>query len=149
LGLLDSSAEEPQSKLLRYIITTTVFLLLLWLGYWWLFRFQTEKKTVETFLSVLAAGDTQGAYQIWKPSAGYTYDRFLEDWGPSGSLYGPVKSFRVRRASQPEGASGVVVTAEVSPYAPFPAETDTEKHRQTKEVLIWVERRDQSLSFPP
>jgi hypothetical protein len=148
VSLLDSGSEEPRSKLLRYTISGIVLMLLIASAIWYLLRFQNEKHTVERFLNALIAGDTQQAYRLWKPSASYSYSDFQQDWGPDG-YYGPVKSYRIDTAVQPRAGSGVVVAVRVSPFQPFPADADAEKSRRTKEVKIWVERGDQSLSFPP
>jgi len=148
VGLLEPSSEEPRSKLRRYVISGLAFVLLLALGAWYLFRFYGEKRTVERFLDALVAGDTQRAYQIWKPQSSYSYQDFLDDWGPSG-YYGPVKSYHIETAQKPEGGSGVIVVVEISPYQSFPADNDAVKNRRTREVHIWVEQRDKSLSFPP
>jgi hypothetical protein len=149
VSLLDSTGEEPRSKLRRYAISGLALVLLLALSVWYLFRFYPEKQAVERFFDALAAGDTQRAYQLWKPQASYSYKDFLEDWGPSG-YYGPVKSYRIETALSPQGGgSGVIVVVEVSPDQPFPAESDVAKQRRTKEVRIWVERSDKSLGFPP
>jgi hypothetical protein len=148
MGLLDGDSEEPKSKLRRYVVTGLILAIFLALGIGYLLRYYTEKKTVEQFLTALAAGNTEEAYRTWKAQASYTYQDFLQDWGPQG-YYGPVKSFRVEAAEKLKGASGVIVVVAVSPYGKFPDEKDAEKNRYTKEVRIWVERRDQSLSFPP
>ena len=149
MGLLDSDAEEPKSKVLRWSITVLLLVVLSGLTAWFFLRYQTEKTTAAQFFAALAAGDTKRAYELWKPGESYTYERFLEDWGPSGE-YGPVGSFRIVAAHRPTdrrtrmAASGVVVVVEISPRAPFDASTPG-----IQEVQIWVERRDQSLSFPP
>ena len=149
MGLLDSSNEHPASKLRRYIITTVIFICLLVFGVWWLLRFHTEKVTVKHFLDTVAAGNMQEAYRIWKPLPSYSFKDFLEDWGPEG-YYGPIKSSHFEAAEKPKGASsGVIVVCEVSPYTPFPDAGDTAKQAHTKEIRIWVEFRDQSMSFPP
>ncbi len=149
MGLLDSTSEEPRSKLRRYAISGLALALLVALSLWYVFRFYPEKKAVERFLDALVAGDTQRAYQIWKPSASYSYKDFLDDWGPTG-YYGPVKSSHIETAENPRGGgSGVIVVVVVSPDQPFPAESDVAKNRRTKEVRIWVERSDKSLGFPP
>ena len=149
MGLLDSDSEEPGSKLRRYFITGAAFVLLVSAGAWYLFRFYPEKRAVERFFDALTTGDTARAYQIWQPQPSYTFQDFLEDWGPSG-YYGPVKSYRIETVQNPQhGGSGVIVVVELSPYAPFPADTDAEKNRRTREVRLWVERKDKSLSFPP
>jgi len=148
LGILDSSAEEPHSKLFRYILTTAVFTILVGLGVWYITRFHHEKHTVHIFLETLAEGKTEQAYRIWKPSPTYDYKDFLDDWGPDG-FYGPVKSFQIREAEGAKGDTSVVVIAEISPYSPFPEDNDAVKRSRSKEIRIWVERKDQSLSFPP
>ncbi len=149
MGLLDSSSEEPRSKLRRYVVTGLALAALLILGIGYVFRFYPEKKAAERFFAALAGGDTQRAYQLWKPQPTYSYQDFLEDWGPSG-YYGPVKSYRIETAESPKhGGSGVIVVIEISPYQPFPGDNDAAKNRQTREVRLWVERSDKSLSFPP
>jgi len=148
VGLFDRDAEEPEAKLRRYILTGIALAALVAIGLWYVLRFHTEKKTAEGFLQALVASDTQQAYRIWKPQPTYSYQDFLEDWGPTG-YYGPVKSYRIETAQQPKRASGVIVVVAVSPYESFPEDNETEKHQRTKEVRIWVERKDQSLSFPP
>jgi len=155
VGLLDSGPEEPQSKLLRYVISGVALAVLLAIGCWFLFRYTKEKRTVEHFLDAVVAGKMQQAYQIWHPHATYTYGDFVGDWGPLG-YYGPVKSYHIESASEPashggggvDEVSGVVVTVEISPFAPFPDSSDP-KSDQTREVKIWVERSDLSLSYPP
>jgi hypothetical protein len=148
MALLDGDAEEPQSKIRRYVISTLVFLLLVALALWWIFRFYPEKKVVAQFLEAVAAEDTRRAYEIWKPNPSYSYESFLEDWGTNG-YYGPVKSFRIDAARQPRGGSGVIIVVSVSPYHPFPGDEETPKHRRTKEVRLWVEISDKSISFAP
>ena len=152
MGLFDGGEEHPAHKMRRYIITGLVFIVLVVGFCWYLLRFHKEKNTVRHFLNAVDAGKMEEAYHIWKPTDVYTYKDFLEDWGEQ-SYYGPVRSYRiedaqeVRRGSNP--VSGVVVTIEVSPYSPFPSESEAAKQSKTKEVRLWVEFKDQSLSFPP
>jgi hypothetical protein len=148
VGLLDATAEPPHSKLLRYSVTTVVFAGLVVFGVWWLLRYHTEKQTVKNFLDTVVAGQTEEAYRIWKPSPSYSFKDFLDDWGPTG-YYGPIRSYRIESAERPKNGTGVVVLAMVSPFQPFPASDDDVKQSKTKEVRLWVEFSDQSLSFPP
>jgi hypothetical protein len=110
-------------------------------------RFHTEKSTVNHFFAQVTAGDFQSAYRTWKPSSSYSFTDFMGDWGPKGE-YGPVKSFELRSARRPGNASGVVVTVAVSSYAPFPEEIDP-KSRTNKEIRLWIESSDQSMSYAP
>ena len=149
MGLLDSGAEEPQSKALRYVISGVAFLLLIGAALWYFLRFNKEKRTVEQFMNAVADGNMQQAYQIWRPHPGFSFQDFLSFWGPNG-YYSPIKTYRLESAEvPPKGGSGVVITVEISAYDPFPKPEETVKSAQNREVQVWVERSDQSLSFPP
>lgn len=147
MGILDSTAEEPRSKLLRWVIGGVIFLLLMSLGVWWIFRFHTEKAIVSEFMEAVVAGEFERAYEIWKPVPAYSYRDFLEDWGEDG-YYGPVRSYKIVAAQRLPGASGVTVVVSISPFTPYPDHTEFGKHEQSQEVHLWVER-DGSMSFAP
>ena len=145
MGLFDGDGEEPTSKARRYVMTGSFFVLALAATVWYFLRFQTEKNTVNTFMEAVARGDMKAAYALWQPADPKSYELkdFISDWGPEG-YYGPVRSFRITAAEQVKrSASGVIVVIELCPEAPFRSDG------RNKEVSIWVERRDQSLSFPP
>ena len=100
-------------------------------------------------MNAVIAGNLEQAYQIWKPSQSYSFNDFVEDWGANG-YYGPVKSFHIEnRPEHRPGGSGVAIKIELSPYQPFPADDDQVKRSKTKEVTLWVEFKDQSITFPP
>jgi len=143
LGLLDGDAGPLPSKLPRNVILTAAAVLVVSIPLYLLLRFHTEKATVRTFLSEVVAGDFQSAYRTWKPASSYSFQDFMRDWGPSGE-YGPVKSYDLRSARSLGNASGVIVTIEVSAVSPFPGASN-----DNKEVRLWVERRDQSISYAP
>jgi len=147
VGLLDAKPDHPPSKLKRRLIMAAVFIALGSAGLWWVLRYHTEKVTIYHFLSAVTAGDMQRAYQIWKPAPSYTYDRFLEDWGPNG-YYSPAKSFNVKDTDHPSGCTCVDIIVQLSPYQPFPEKDDFVKQAKTKEFKLRVEYKDQSISFP-
>jgi hypothetical protein len=153
VGLFDSTEEHPPAKMMRYIITGVVFIVLVALFAAYQLRFHNEEKTVRHFMDTIAAGNMDEAYRIWKPTQTYSFKDFLEDWGPTG-YYGPIKSYHVehveRMAAASGGeASGAVATIRVSPFQPFPDSHDEAKQNKTQEVRIWVQFKDQSLGFPP
>ncbi len=115
---------------------------------WFTFRYYPEKKAAEHFFDALVAGDTARAYQLWKPSPSYAMKDFLADWGPEG-YYGPVKSYKILRASSPIGANAIAVRVAISPFSPMPDASEIEKSRKTKVVSVWVLISDKSFSFPP
>jgi hypothetical protein len=152
VSIFDSGEEHPPAKIRRYIITGLAFVLLVAGGCWYLLRFHTEKQIVRQFLDAVITGNIQQAYQMYNPGPAYSFKDFLEDWGEQG-YYGPVKSYRIESAEElkrgPEAPSGVNITVEVSPFAPFPADNDVAKQSKTKEVRLRVEYKDHSIGFAP
>ncbi|HEX4643906.1 MAG TPA: hypothetical protein VH161_10575, partial [Candidatus Acidoferrales bacterium] len=95
------------------------------------------------------AGNSQQAYQIWHPHPNFSFQDFQSFWGPNG-YYSPIKSYRIESAEvPPKGGTGVVVMVELSEYDKFPKEDEKIKAARLREVQLWVERSDQSMSFPP
>lgn len=149
MALFDKTSEQPDSKRLRYAVSGVALVILVAFGTWFFFlRFLSEKHTIEDFMDAVVAQNYQRAYEIWKSHGSYTYKDFLADWALDG-YYGPIKSYRIESASlPPNGGSGVVVVVEVNPLSPFPDNQDPKSGRN-KEIRLWVERSDQSISFPP
>jgi hypothetical protein len=148
VALLESGSEEPQSRLRRYILTGFALFIILAIAGWYTFRFLPEKRTVVHFMDAVSTGNWEQGYQIWKPHGTYSYQDFLADWSLQG-YYGPIRSFRMESAEEPpNGGSGVIVVVEVSAVTPFPDDKDPQS-AHNREVRLWVERSDQSISFPP
>lgn len=162
MALFDSVEQKPPSKVRRYfytsvgvIVTIVVFVAAFPAYLWYPIVYYREEKTVRMFLNQVIAGNTQQAYQIWKPSESYTLERFNEDWGPYG-YYGPVKSYRMERpehikegALGGKGDSAADIVVDVSPDQPFPSDDDIAKQHRVKQVHLWVEFDNQAISFPP
>ncbi len=151
--LFDAPQQELHpSKVRRYIITAVVAVILAFVFLWFWpgnLRYYKEKDTVRLFLNEVSAGNMQRAYQIWKPSASYSFKDFLDDWGPNG-YYGPVRSYHVEREVRRGGGSnGLDVIVEVSPDKPFPFDGSAAEQNKTKEIDLFVRFSDKSLSFPP
>lgn len=138
--------EQHASKIRRYVITGAVFVALVAGASWYFLRYYKEKDTVRRFLTEVAAGNMQQAYQTWKPEASYSFKDFLEDWGPNG-YYGPVRSFRVEKTVRRSDSNYVDVIVEVSPQKNF--SSDGSAPDSSKEVDIGVQFSDQRMSFPP
>jgi hypothetical protein len=152
--LFDAAEQRPPSKIRRYIFTAVgvlvtlgVFVLVFPDYLWYPFVYYKEVSTVRHFVIDLTQGDMQQAYQIWKPSPSYSFNDFIEDWGPGG-YYGPVKSYRLGRPAHIKNGSGAEILLDVSPYQPFPSNNPIQLNK-TKTVRLWVEFKDQSIGFPP
>ena len=131
-----------------WTITIAVLLIALVVVLWFTVRYYPEKRATAHFFDALVAGDTDKAYELWKPTASYRKDDFLADWGPKG-YYGPVKSYKIMGAKAPRKSDSIAVDVAVSPYSPMPQASDAEKSPKTKVVFLWVSPSDKSLSFPP
>jgi hypothetical protein len=147
MSLLDPPADKPdKSRAMAFTIAALALVAIAALYY--TFRYYPEKRAVEHFFDALVVGDTNRAYQLWKPNPTYALKDFLADWGPQG-YWGPVKSYRVIHANAPSGSNAIAVSVEVSPFAPMPDISDTEKSRKTRVVDLWIQPSDKSFSFPP
>ncbi len=147
MTLLDPPA-EPQGKRNAGKFTLIAVVLAAVIGGWFLFRYYPEKRAVNHFFDALVAGDTNRAYQLWKPSPSYRIGDFLADWGPEG-YYGPVKSYEIMRATEPKSSNGVIVSVAVSPFSPMPGMNDQDKSRRTKVIPVFVDADSKALSFSP
>lgn len=143
-----SPPPEPSNKYKALTYTAVGVALALAILLYFVFRYYPEKRAAGHFLDALVAGDTKLAYQLWKPTESYRYGDFMADWGPDG-YYGPVKSYNLIKATAGRGSNGVVLTVDVSPFAPMPDKSDVEKSRRTKQVDLWVNSDTKSFSFPP
>lgn len=147
MTLLDPPPVKPEkSRALAFTAAAVAVVVIVVL--WFAFRYYPEKRAAERFFTALAAGNTDLAYQLWKPAPSYSMKDFLADWGPEG-YYGPVKSYEILKTCAPHGSNTVDVSVALSPFSPMPQPGDDEKSRKTKVVSVWVVSSDKSLSFPP
>jgi len=148
VAIFESSVGKAPSKKKWYVLLGVCIAALIVLGFWLLLRFHAEKATVTHFLDAVAAGKMDEAYRIWKPSDAYSFKDFTDDWSPGG-YYGPVKSFEIEDTKHTKNSSGVTITVAVSPTSPFPSKNDAAARVKTKQVKLWVQFKDQSISYPP
>jgi len=147
MSLLDPPASKPdKSRAMAFTLAALALVAIVIL--WFAFRYYPEKKATERFFDALVAGNTDLAYQLWKPNPTYALKDFLADWGPQG-YWGPVKSYKIEHATAPKGSTSIDVTVKVSPYSPMPDPSDVEKSRKTRVVDLWIESSNKSFSLPP
>lgn len=147
MSLLDPPAAKPdKSRAMAFTVAALSLVVIVLL--WFAFRYYPEKKAAEHFFDALVAGNTDQAYQLWKPSPSYAMKDFLADWGPQG-YFGPVKSYAIKHANAPLGGNAVAIRVAISPFSPMPDPSDAEKSRKTKIVIVWIVTSDKSFSFPP
>jgi len=147
MSLLEPPVDKPQkSRVMLFTVAALAFTLAVVL--WFTFRYYPEKKAAARFFDALVAGDTNKAYELWKPSETYRLSDFTADWGPGG-YYGPVKSYKIMGAKAPKKSDSIEVDVAISPFSPMPDASDGEKSRKTKVVPLWILPSDKSISFPP
>jgi len=147
ISLLEPTVEKPQkSRVMAFTIAALAFTLAVVL--WFTFRYYPEKKAATHFFDALVAGDTNKAYELWKPSETYRLSDFTADWGPGG-YYGPVKSYKIMGAKAPRKSASIEVDVAISPFSPMPEASDGDKSRKTRVVPLWILPSDKSISFPP
>ena len=95
------------------------------------FKNYPEERAVSQFLQALEKQDYQQAYQLWQPSKYYSFGSFQQDWGPQGEE-GPIRDYKITNSH--ERGSGVLVDVRLNGQ---------------KEISLWVEKSNKSLSFPP
>src|SRR5437763_4830899 len=94
-GYLDQygAGEERRNRIIiRSIIAVVLVAIVTSLG-WYLLKNHHQEGVVKGFLSDLRRRDYQAAYRDWgctpqKPCSGYSFDKFMEDWGSKDA--GPV-----------------------------------------------------------
>jgi len=149
MTIFDAPPLRPPWKYRRLAFAIGAGVVIAAVAIFFLLRFHTERSTVRQLMNALVAEDFQSAYKVWKPNPAYTMQDFMQDWGPNG-YYGPVKSYRIDNhlTEKVKGGGSVSITVDVSPYQPFP-EDDPVKANKTKQVRLWVQFNNESLSFPP
>ncbi|HTQ97330.1 MAG TPA: hypothetical protein VMH89_11025 [Candidatus Acidoferrum sp.] len=147
MSLLEPPPEKSHKSQVM-AITIGALVVALALVLYFTFRYYPEKKAASQFFDALVAGDTDKAYELWKPTSSYRKNDFLADWGTAG-YYGPVKSYKIMGAKSPDKSNAIAVNVALSPFTPLPSASDAEKSQKTKVVTLWVSPQDKSLSFPP
>jgi hypothetical protein len=123
---------NPKTERLKKQLLIGVPLALILCGFlYYELKNYSEERAVSRFLTTVQQGDYQQAYQLWQPNKYYTFKNFEQDWGPDGEE-GPIHEFDITN-SHARG-SGVLVYIRLN---------------GTKEISLWVEKSNKSLSFPP
>ncbi len=128
------AGEEKRENIIKFSVIGLVLAVVLgFLGYY-VFKNHSEEVKVRAFLEVLRKKDYTGAYGLWgctqaTPCANYSYDKFMEDWGPKAS-----GDDSPRLADSQSCNAGVILTVDVS---------------ATKQERLWVEKQGGGLGFSP
>ena len=123
---------DPRVERRKKILLVAIPLALILAGFlYYEFKNFPEERAAGRFLEAVEKQDYQAAYELWKPSKYYSFASFNQDWGPNGEQ-GPIRDYKITN-SHARG-SGVLVQIRLN---------------GSREISLWVEKSDKSLSFPP
>jgi hypothetical protein len=129
------AGEERRENILKWIAIGFVVAAILGIILYFQLRDRAEKQRIQAFLSTLGTKDYKKAYEFWgctfeKPCRDYSFDRFMEDWGPN-SAHANVSGAKMTTTKS--------CNAGVIQFVQFPND----------EVQLWVERKDKIVGFAP
>ncbi|HYP14362.1 MAG TPA: hypothetical protein VEQ63_10605 [Bryobacteraceae bacterium] len=137
-GYLEGYGEQSQrkAKRIRFVAAAVFTVVVGGTALYFTFRDYPQERTVRSFLEKLRSQDYRGAYAYWgcteqTPCPHYPFEEFLEDWGPQG-IY--------RNAQQAEIKGTKSCETGLIQFVQFPNQP---------ELLLWVERSNDNLSFAP
>jgi len=128
--------DARRGKLIKQIVIGTISAAALGLLLFLFFRNFSERRVANRFLDSVKARDYQAAYATWgctpsTPCRDYNYQKFMEDWGPTG-VYAKISEGRY--SIEDACGGGVVFTLEMPGVEP---------------LGIYVNRTDKSISYAP
>jgi hypothetical protein len=144
--------DDRRAEIRRKIALVSVALLGLLFLYWMFFRNWSEEGALEEFVEALRAKNYQKAYAMWgctgeKPCEGYSYPRFLEDWGPEGK-YKAASQATISRS----GHTGSAARRFLLKFKP-PDDCDENiirvLHIDGNDLTLIVNRADNVIGFSP
>lgn len=137
-GYLDRYGEgyEQRAKRRKTILAVVLVALCTAGGLYFGLRNHRQKARVTQFVELLQKHDYTGAYRLWgctetKPCPDYTFDKFMEDWGPQ-SKHAQIASYEITKSRA--CGSGVIVTVDFG---------------QNPEEKFWVESSDLTIGYSP
>lgn len=129
--------DARRARIFWCLVIAGVLLVALGLTGYFVFRSWPAKRKVNQFVELLRQKDYPAAYRLWgctvpgSPCRDYTFEKFLEDWGPKTVHADPAAVNIVRTKYC---GPGVIVTLRAG---------------QGPELALWYERKDSTIGFAP
>src|SRR5262249_55486405 len=126
---------ERRATLIKRAIYAVVGIVVVTVLPWYIFKNHSEEGKVKSFFEDLRKHDYAAAYKTWgcgdpKACQGYSYDRFLEDWGEKSS----VNLNELHIDDSESCGSGVMLAVKASNVRP---------------ETLWVEKSTGFISYAP
>ncbi len=132
MTLLDAKPPKPELPIWRYVLIGVAAAIVIGVSAYLLWDYP-EEHAVDRFMEALERGDYRVAYQLWQPSASYSYDDFMKDWGPQGD-YGKIKSYDVLEASSATSKTVMILVM---------------INNETPALKLLVDRKTKGLAYSP
>lgn len=89
--------DEQREKLIKRILIGALIAIVVGTAGYFYFRTWSEERAANAFIDKLRAKDYKAAYAMWgctdaTPCKYYSFEKFLEDWGPQGVYGDPVSA---------------------------------------------------------
>lgn len=135
------AGEERRSKLIKLTVWGTIAVLVLGTVAYFGFRNFSKRQKLDTFFELLKKQDYKTAYALWgctdqTPCRDYSFDRFMEDWGPKSP------------AAKPESVE-LVSKATCGPMFSPTGILRIYKFPPDYSVSLWVDSGDGNIGFAP
>ena len=136
-GYLDQygAGYDQRAKIVKRLVLSALVLLVVGGTLFFFFKNYRQEKQAQRFFELLAAKDYRAAHALWgctetRPCPDYSFDKFMEDWGPN-SPRSQSASFKITRSRS--CGSGVILTIDGG----------------DQEEKLWVEKKDLTIAFSP
>jgi hypothetical protein len=135
--LEDYGVEDARrGKLVKRVVVAALVLVVVGLTAYFTLRTYSGKRQIRAFLQELRSANYPAAYKLWgctqdSPCKDYTFDKFMEDWGPKSQHpeAGSAELSKTRYCG-----TGVILTL---------------KMPKGDELPLWYERGNGTLGFSP
>lgn len=129
------AGDAKREKIVKRTALAILLILVLGVTGYFTLRNYSEKAQIRAFLANLKNKDYKKAYEQWgctaeHPCRDYSYEKFMEDWGPQ-SIHSDPEGAKVESTKSCD--SGIIEKVNFS----------------KDQVLLWVGRRDKSIGFAP
>jgi hypothetical protein len=130
-------ADARRSRIFWRVALAAVLAVVIGLALYFALRTYPARRKVNEFLVDLRQKDYPAAYRLWgcavpsSPCRDYTFEKFMEDWGPLGP--------------RPGAASGAIARTRYC----GPGVVVTLQYGQGSQVHLWYERKDSTIGSAP
>ena len=130
------AGEQKKADLIKWSVLTVLGVAVLSVVLYYSFRHYRERGQISAFLEQIESKNFPEAYKLWgcskeQPCRDYSYEKFLEDWGPAGEYK---NAHQARISERFSCVGGIIRTLDFG---------------QDRTVSLWVESKDLLVTFAP